>query len=135
MDHTIQSGDWQARVVLSSDGGRSWRYGESIRKYVYSHRISYFGMNETGSGTAVEYNDGDAGGYDELGYFIFETNDWGITWSERRFQEEFDTSGYVDVTAEFLQRRANKTPLIAVSLPGFEQCPILSRQPRAIADD
>ena len=125
MDHQIQSADWETRVVVSGDGGNSWRYGESLRKYVYSHSIRYFRMSETGSGTAIEYNDGDVGGYDVLGYYIFETSDWGMTWSERRFEEEFDISSYVDVLAERLQRHSTKKPLREASLPGFDQCPKL----------
>jgi hypothetical protein len=55
------SGRPEERSVVSNDGGNSWRYGESIRKYVYSHLIHYFSMSETGSGTAIEHNDGDRG--------------------------------------------------------------------------
>jgi len=125
MDHLIQSADWETRIVVSNDGGNSWRYGESFRKYVYSHTIRYFSMSETGAGTAIEYNDGDVGGYDVLGYYIFETNDWGMTWSDRMFEEEFDTTSYVDVTAKRLERQSNERPLSDVSLSGFDQCPSL----------
>lgn len=123
MDHTQESAGWETSVVVSTDRGRSWRYGESFRKYVYFDVISHFRMSETGSGTAIEHYAGDVGGYEDIGYYIFETNDWGLTWSDRAYEKEFDTSGYVDVTRAWLQRRTAEVPLRQVSLLGFGRCP------------
>lgn len=122
MDGTQESAGWDTSVVVSNDRGRSWRLGESIRKYVYFDVIRYFSMSEAGSGAAVEHYTGDVGGYEDIGYYIFRTNDWGLTWSDRLYEKEFDTSGYVDVSPGRLQRRSAETPLSQVSLRGFEEC-------------
>jgi hypothetical protein len=125
MDNTQESAGWETSVVVSTDRGRSWRYGERFRKYVYFDVINYFSMSETGSGTAVEHYVGDVGGYEDIGYYIFETNDWGLTWSDRVYEKEFDASGYVDVRPGRLQRRSSEMPLSEVSLLGFSRCPTL----------
>ena len=125
MDNIPESPGWETRFVVSTDRGRSWRYGQSIRKYVYFDIIDYFSMSEAGSGTAVEHYAGDVGGYEERGYYIFETNDWGLTWSDRAYEKEFDTSGYVDVSLGRQQRASAEMPLSRISLLGFDQCQAL----------
>ena len=122
MDNVQESAGWETRFVISNDGGETWRYGDSVRKYVYFDVIRYLKMSETGIGTAIEHYEGDIGGYDDIGYYIFETTDWGMTWSDRRFSEEFDTSDYVDVIAGYRQRRLSEQPLSQLSLPGFRSC-------------
>jgi hypothetical protein len=122
MDHTQESAGWETSVVVSADRGRTWRYGDRFRKYVYFDVISYFSMSDSGFGTAVEHYVGGVGGYEDIGYYIFDTSDWGLTWSDRAYEKAFDTSGHVDVLPGRLQRISAETPLSQVSLLGFNEC-------------
>ncbi len=122
MDNVPESPDWETRFVLSSNGGRSWSYGESIRKYVYFDVIRYFRMDDSGNGTVVEEYPGDVGGYEQAGYYVFETVDWGATWSDARYQDSFDASGFVDTHGLIRSRNDGRRPLSDIRLPGFD-CP------------
>ncbi len=123
MDNVPESAGWETRFVLSEDGGDSWRYVSKIKKYIYFDVIWYFSMSESGEGTAVEYYDGDVGGYDDAGFYIFRTEDWGQNWSEREHATAYDTSGLVDVVDGGQKRRANRRSLEELKIPDFEDCP------------
>lgn len=122
MDNRPESAGWETRFVVSDDGGRTWSYGESIRKYVYFDVIRYFKMDESGTGAAVEHYDGSVGGYEQAGYYVFNTYDWGATWSDARYERTFDATGYVDVLESVVTRRANRRPLADIKLPNFDSC-------------
>lgn len=123
MEHGIESADWETRIVVSDDGGRSWRYGQSLKKYVYFDATRYLTMEESGEGIAVEYYDGDVGGYEQAGYYLFRTADWGASWSRREYRESFDVTGYVDAL-EGRPAADAELPLLAdAGLPGFGNCP------------
>lgn len=122
MDNVPESSGWETRFVLSEDSGNSWRYVSKIKKYVYFDVIRYFTLSESGEGTAVEYYDGDVGGYDDAGYYIFRTKDWGRNWSDREYRTEYDPSGLVDVVDGLKKRRANRRSLGELFLPNFGDC-------------
>jgi hypothetical protein len=121
MDNIPESPGGETRVVLSEDGGQSWRDGESLRKYVYFDGIQFLPMSSSGSGIAVEYYDGD-GGDEDIGYCVFKTTDWGSTWSERAYETNFDTSRFVDTFDGIHTLRNGMTALSDFDLPGFESC-------------
>ena len=82
MDNVPESRGWDTKFVLSDDGGHTWSYGASIRKYIYFDVIRYFKMNESGAGTAIEHYTGGVDGYEQIGYYVYRTHDWGYTWSD-----------------------------------------------------
>lgn len=123
MDNVPESPGSEAQIVVSNDGGNTWSYGESLRKYVYFDGFRYLKLDEKGSGAAIEHYVGDVDGYDQIGYYIYETHDWGVTWSQRSYREAYDTSGYTDTFPGAARMRASRTPLSEISLPGFEGCP------------
>jgi hypothetical protein len=84
--------------------------------------IRYFKMDDSGAGTAVEHYAGDVGGYEQAGYYIFDTHDWGFSWSDARYEKTFDATGYEDVYELFQSRRANRRPLVDIKLPNFDGC-------------
>ena len=122
MDNIPESPGWETRVVRSEDGGNTWHYGERLRKYVYFDAIQYLHFDDTGEGIAAEFYDGDVGGYDDVGYYIFETTDWGRTWSDRRYAASLDTSGFIDVFDDYEALRKAQIPLSEFDLAGFEDC-------------
>lgn len=122
MDNVPESPGWETRVVVSNDGGNTWSYGNSIRKYVYFDYFRYFAMDDSGVGTAVEHYDGDVGGYDRIGYYVYRTGDWGRTWSEREYHASFDTTDFADAIDSILASRADRKPLNEFTLPGFDAC-------------
>lgn len=124
MDNIPESAGWETRFVLSEDAGRTWRYVSEFRKYVYFDRISYFRMSDAGEGVAVEYYGGDIGGFDDTGYYIFRTSDWGRNWSAREYLTEFDAAGFDDVIGGFWRRRDNRKPLREVIGPDLVGCPV-----------
>jgi len=123
MEHIPESAAWETRVVISDDGGKRWRYGESLRKYLYMDAVRYLSMDESGVGTAVEYYDGNVGGYDQAGYYLFRTDDWGATWSEREYRKSFDVTGFVDLLDEWRPIQVALPGLAEADLEGFGPCP------------
>ena len=122
MENVPQAPGWDTRVVISEDGGSTWRYGESLTKYVYMDGIRYLEIDETGTGTAIEHYEGNVEGYEQIGYYVFETDDWGNTWTEWQYESEFDTSGLVDGYPAARRMRLSIERLSEVSLPGFDEC-------------
>jgi hypothetical protein len=122
MDNIPESAGWETRTVLSNDGGRSWHYGESLRKYVYFDTIRYLKMSGGGKVTAIEHYQGDVGGYDQVGYYVFESTDWGETWSERRYEPVLDTAELVDGYPTIQRMRESGLPLRGFELPGLDAC-------------
>ena len=125
MDNVQESAGWETRVVLSEDSGQTWRYGNSIRKYVYFDIIRYFRMSESGHGTAVEHYTGGVGGYDNIGFYVFETHDWGYTWSGPQYAVTHDTAAYVDVLELKMAKKRNRHQLSDLDLLNSNDCPVI----------
>lgn len=122
MDNVQQSGGWDSRFVISRNGGKTWHYGDRIRKYCYSNSISHFAMDEDGTGTAIEYNDGGTGGYERVGYFVSRTHDWGKTWSGIEHEEAIDEDGYVQVTPLLVAMRRSRVAVRDLDPGLLHQC-------------
>jgi len=123
MDNVPESPGHETRVVISNDGGTTWSYGQSLRKYLYFDHYQYFAMDESGTGTAIEYNGGEVGGYEKVGYFVYHTGDWGRNWFEREYHVSYDTNGFADTVKWLLASKAGRRALADIELPGFDGCP------------
>lgn len=111
MDGVTGSGSSHSTFVLSRDGGQSWHYGRRLRKYLYFNGITYFTMDDDGHGTAVEFNDGGTGGYERVGYYVSQTQDWGETWTPVVYQAGINEHDYVKVGPVTTGMRLSRTAL------------------------
>ena len=78
-------------------------------------------MNESGVGTAIEHYEGDVGGYEQAGYYIYKTHDWGHTWSDPKYATSHDTAAYVEVYELIRSRRSARRPLNEFGSPWIEE--------------
>lgn len=120
MERIPESAGWETRFVTSADGGATWSYGASIRKYAYFNIVTHFQMSDAGIGVAVEYYGGGTGDYDAVGAHVYRTENWGRTWTSREYDPDHDLSGYDDVADSL--RSVDRRPLSAVDVAEFDTC-------------
>lgn len=132
MDNIPESAGHQLRLLISDDGGRNWRYVESLQKYAYMDTIKYFKMDEHGNGEAVEYNPGDTFNHIATGFYVHTTNNWGVTWLPSEHRESFDPTGFANVYDKHTEISNSDDRLANIRLPGFSEC---ERNPTIHVDD
>lgn len=101
LDSQVEAPAWSLRVVLSDDGGKSWRVGPSLPKPYYQSGLHTFEMSDKGRGYIEVGLDDDAGYGAPTGLYVYESKDWGFSWKPSSFRPNF-VWGYREPASEGL---------------------------------
>ncbi|MEO0975230.1 MAG: hypothetical protein AAFX85_19240, partial [Pseudomonadota bacterium] len=96
------------RFVASPDGGDTWQYVSQIEHYSYWGEVTHFALEDSGKGLAVEAHPEGMDGYEQAGFYLYRTEDWGHSWAPPEYRESFDTSALTGVYAAWQARRDNR---------------------------
>ena len=79
----------EIRLFMSMDRGATWQHIATVPKPYYMTYFDSFHMDSNGHGEiAILYSEPAINPTLGAGYYIYETNDWGYTWSRPRYQED-----------------------------------------------
>lgn len=79
LDYQVEGTAHSLPILRSNDGGKKWTFLALVEKRHFADTFKSFGMDEKGNGQiAVDNND-------DLGFYVFDTKDFGRTWSAPRF--------------------------------------------------
>jgi hypothetical protein len=86
LDSQVEGPAWSLRVVVSEDGGQTWKVGESLRKPYYLSSFHSFEFSPDGTARLEVAHDEDAGYGAPLGLYVYRSKDGGLTWLPETFR-------------------------------------------------
>jgi len=86
LDSQVDAPAWSLRIVLSEDGGKTWKVGPSLRKPYYQSGLHTFEMSANGVGHIEVALDDEAGYGAPTGLYVYESKDWGYSWAPSAFR-------------------------------------------------